>query len=216
MIVTGSNGSHYACATLRQGGPSACPVSQHARRDIAERAVFGPIQRELLEPEAIELGCRLIRQTLRAELTQIEGAEIPALSAISEQIAELEELIASRVALAATLRPLVAELRDKLAALRRASWRKAHDLKVEEIPAEEAYRASVAEMAAILRGSNVEAARAALRGLTGDIKEGRLYGRLTVDAVPLFSRCSPGLIEQIGSGGAQPLFSTHHRISLAA
>ncbi len=37
------------------------------------------------------------------------------------------------------------------------------------MPAEEAYRAAVADMAAVLGGSNVEAARAALRSLTGDI-----------------------------------------------
>ena len=63
----------------------------------------------------------------------------------------------------------------------------------------------VDDMAAVLAGSNVEAARAAVRGLTGDIpvfeRNGKLYGRLAVSAVPLFSRCNPGLIEQVGSGG---------------
>jgi len=38
-----------------------------------------------------------------------------------------------------------------------------------EIPAEEGYRTAVAQMAAVLQGSNIEAARAALRSLIGSI-----------------------------------------------
>ncbi len=198
MIVTGSHGSHYGCATHRQGGPDACPVNQHARRDIAERAILGPIRRELLEPAAVELGCRLIREAARAELVQAAADESPAVTAIAEQIAELESLIAGRTALAATLRPVVADLRERMTALQRANWRKIQGIRVAEIPVEEAYRAAVGEMGSVLRGSNVEAARAALRSLTGEIpvfeRDGKLYGRLSVDAVPLFSRCNPGLI----------------------
>jgi site-specific DNA recombinase len=205
MIVTGSNGSHYGCATHRQGGADACPVSQQGRRDLAEHAVLEPIQRELLEPEAVELACRLIREGARAELTQIEGEAAPAVAAIAKQVAELEDLITSRGSLAVTLRPVLADLREKMAALQRANWRKAHGMMVAEIPAEEAYRAAVADMAATLGGSNVEAARAAVRSLTGEIPVfehgGKLYGRLSVHAIPLFARCNPGLIEQVGSGG---------------
>ncbi len=209
MIVTGSKGSHYACATHRQGGPAACPVSQHARRDIAERAVLEPIRRELLEPEAVDLACRLIRDCARAELTQVEGREAPAVAEIATQITELEELIASRGALAATLSPVVADLRERMAALQRASWYKSRAIRLAEIPAEDAYRAAVADLASTLGGSNVEAARAALRGLTGEIPVfehgGKLYGRLTVSAVPLFGQCNPPLIEQVGSGGVLPI-----------
>jgi Recombinase zinc beta ribbon domain len=206
MIVTGSNGSHCGCATHRQGGASACPVSQQARRDLAEHAVLEPIRRELLEPEAVDLACRLIRECARAELMQVESEVAPAVAVIAKQIAELEDLITSRGSLAVTLRPVVAELREKMSTLQRVNWRKAQGIKVAEIPAEEAYRAAVADMAATLGGSNVEAARAALRGLTGEIPVfehgGKLYGRLSVDAVPLFAaRCNPGLIEQVGSGG---------------
>jgi hypothetical protein len=129
---------------------------------------------------------------------------VPAVAAIAAQIAELEDLITSRNALALTLRPVVAELREKMASIQRANWRKAQGLKLTEIPAEEAYRAAVADMVATLRGSNVEAARAALRGLTGDIpvfeQGGKLYGRLTVDAIPLYSRCNPALIDDLPDG----------------
>jgi len=89
--------------------------------------------------------------------------------------------------------------------VRRAEWRRAHAFKLDTLPAEMAYRAAVADMASVLAGSNVEAARAAVRGLTGEVpvfeKGGRLYARLAVDAAPLFSRCNPEIIEQIGSGG---------------
>jgi len=62
-----------------------------------------------------------------------------------------------------------------------------------------------AEMAQVLEGSNVEAARAAVLSLTGEIpvfeEAGKVYGRLSVDAVPLFGRCNLELVEQVGSGG---------------
>jgi site-specific DNA recombinase len=219
MVVTGSKGSHYACATHRHGGPDACPVSQHARRDLAERAVLDPIRRELLAPDAVDLACSIIRECARAELSHVAGEATPAMSAMAAQIAELEELTATREALAVTLRPVVADLREKMAAVKRANWLKAQGIRLAEVPAEEAYRAAVAEMAATLGGSNVEAACAALRGMTGDIpvfeKGGRLYGRLSVDAVPLFRRCNPALIEQVGSGGVlspMPNGPVRHRV----
>jgi hypothetical protein len=191
-----------------------------ARRISSERAVLEPIGRGLLEPEAVELACRLIRNWARDELTQVEGQAAPAVAVVASQIADLEELIASRGALAGTLRPVVANLREKLAALQRANWCKAQGTKIAEIPAEEAHRAAVADMASELGGSNVEVARAALRSLTGDIpvfeRGGKLYGRLRVDPIPLFSRCNPRLIEQVGSGGPICYSPTSFRLSLAA
>lgn len=183
--------------------------SQHARRDLAEDAVLTPIRRELLAPEAVELACRIIRDAAKAELLRsVEGEEPAQVADIAAQIAELENVIASRDALAATLRPVVAGLREKMATVRRTNWRKAHAVKIAELPVEEAYRAAVTDLAAVLEGTNVEAARAAVRSLTGDIpvfeKDGKLYGRLTVDAAPLFRQRNPGIIEQVGSGGRIP------------
>ena len=65
--------------------------------------------------------------------------------------------------------PDVVRAYEKMATVQRAEWRKAQALKVAELRAEEAYRAAVADMAAALAGANVEAARAAVRSLTGDI-----------------------------------------------
>ena len=180
-------------------------LSQHARRDVAENAVLGPIRRELLAPEAVDLACRLIRDAARAKLRPGDGADSPEGATMAAEIAELEELIASRPALAHPLRLLVAERRERIASLRRAEWRRAHTLKLDALPAEAVYRAVVGDMASVLAGSNVEAVRAAVRGLTGDIpvfeKDGKLYARLAVNAAPLFRRCNPELIELVGSGG---------------
>jgi hypothetical protein len=61
-----------------------------------------------------------------------------------------------------------------------------------------------------LRGNNVEAARAALRGLLGNIpvfQEGRhLAARLTMNPAALLS--NPGTVLLVGSGGAIPTNST--------
>ena len=157
------------------------------------------MRRELLSPEAVELACGLIRDAVKAELRFVDSADPPDGIAIAAEIAKFEELIASRPTLAQTLRPLVAERREKLASLRRAEWRRSHADKLDVLPAEAAYRESVADMAAVLAGSNVEAVRAAVRGLTGDIpvfeKDGKLYARLAVNAAPLFRRCNPELID---------------------
>ena len=79
-----------------------------------------------------------------------------------------------------------------------------------QVPAEEAYRAAVAEMAATLEGSNVEGARAALRSLLGTISvfedAGKLYGRLGVDPMPLYRR-NPAVFGGMVAGGCFDLYS---------
>lgn len=82
-----------------------------------------------------------IRQSCRI------GCELPAVTAINAEIADLEALIESRPARPATLRVLIEDLREKQANLRRAASRKAVASKAAEVPAEEAYRAVVADMA---------------------------------------------------------------------
>lgn len=129
-------------------------MSQHARRDVAERAVLGPIQNELLESDAVEFACSLIREHARAEITQVEGSEAPQVAEIAAQISDLEDLIVLRQGRAAALGPVIAQMREKMAGLQRASWRKANAIQLAAIPAEDAYRAAVADLAA--RASGVE------------------------------------------------------------
>jgi hypothetical protein len=114
------------------------------------------------------------------------------LEAIATEIADLEALIEDRPARAGTLRQVVEELRTREGNLKRGARRQAQAKLAGQIPAEETYRAAVAEMVTTLESSNVEAARAALRSLIGTISvcedAGKLYGRLGVDPMPLYRR----------------------------
>jgi hypothetical protein len=111
----------------------------------------------------------------------------------------------ARPARAGTLRPLIEGLREKQVNLRRAASRKAQSSKAAEIPAEEAYKAAAADMAATLKGSNIEAARVALRALVGSIpifaEGGKIFGRIGLDLAQLFRSSNPRFIESVGSGG---------------
>jgi site-specific DNA recombinase len=200
FIIAGSGGAYYACGTHQQGGSAACPVSATIPRKLAEQIVLEPIKRELLSPEAVKLACERIRDFARAARTQIAAGANPAVAAVSVEIADLEALIEARPARGATLRPLVEELRTKQAKLLRTALRQAQNAQADEIPAEEAYRAAVADMAQTLRGSNIEAARAAVRQYTGSIpvfqKDGKLYGRMRLDSAALFQSRNP---EDFGS-----------------
>jgi len=77
------------------------------------------------------------------------------------------------------------DFRQKQVNLQRAAWRRKSAPEI-ALPAEEAYRAAVADMNGALMGHNIEAARAALRGLLGEIlvfQGGRhLAARLTINA----------------------------------
>ena len=78
------------------------------------------------------------------------------------EIADLEALVAERPSRAATLGQAIESLRQKRANLQRSTMRRAAVPDV-ALPAESAYRAAVADINGALQGSNIEAARAALR-----------------------------------------------------
>jgi hypothetical protein len=117
------------------------------------------------------------------------------------------------------LRALVEELRTKQANLQRANVRKIQSLKAAEIPAEEAYKAAVTELATTPEGANLEAARCALRRLVGSIpvfqQDGKIYGRIGFNAAPLFRGSNPNFIERYGSGGRYELYSNYPLCSQA-
>jgi hypothetical protein len=177
----------------------------HLRRKVAEQVVLGPVQSELLAPEAVERFCELIRGWARSESAHVEQGTDLSIASIDAEIADLEALIEARPARAATMRSLIEELRAKKANLHRASLRKAQSKGVADLPGEDAYRAAIADLSATLTGSNVEAARSALRGLVGNVSvfaEGRkLYGRIGLNPAQLLRTSNPGFIESIGSGG---------------
>ena len=166
----------------------------HLRREVAEQVVLGPVQSELLAPEAVERFCELIRGWARTESAYVEQGTDPSIAAIDAEIADLEALIEARPARAATMRSLIEELRARRANLRRAALRKAQSKGVADLPGEDAYRAAIADLSATLTGSNVEAARSALRGLVGNVSvfaEGSSTG--VADSIP---RSSCGRVTQ--------------------
>lgn len=205
MVIRGTNGSHYGCSTYMHGGEAACSMGLHLPRRVAEEVVLGPVRSELLAPEAVDRFCEQIRAWARNDSWRVEQGMDPAVAAIDAEIADVEALIEARPARAATMRPLIEELRTKQANLRRVAARKAQSAKAADLPAVESYRAAVAGLAETLAGSNVEAARTALRGLVGTVPvfaEGRkLYGRLGLDHAQLMRSSNPHLIESCGSGG---------------
>jgi hypothetical protein len=184
-----------AADASREADEAACPVASCISRSLAEGIVLEPVQRELLASAAIEHACELIRGWARNESIQIAEGVNPELEAIAAEIADLKVLIEARPARAATLRPVIEDLRARQANLQRRARRQAHAKLAAEIPAEQAYRAAVAEMSATLEGANIEAARAALRSLVGTIPvfedAGKLYGRIGLDPTPLFRSRNP-------------------------
>jgi hypothetical protein len=141
------------------GGEAACSMGLHLRRKVAEQVVLGPVQSELLAPEAVERFCELIRGWARSESARVQQGTDPSIASIDTEIADLESLIEARPARSATMRPLIEELRAKKANLRRVALRKAQTTKVADLPAVGDYRAAIADLAETLAGSNVEAAR---------------------------------------------------------
>jgi site-specific DNA recombinase len=205
MVIRGTNGSHYGCSTYMHGGEAACSMGLHLPRKVAEHVVLEPVRSEMLAPDAVERFCDLIRGWARSDSARVGPCADPAIAAIDVEIADIEALIEARPARGATMRPLIEELRTRQANLRRLAQRKVQSAKVADLPGVQSYRAAVADLAEALAGSNVEAARAQLRGLVGTVPvfaEGRkLYGRLGLDRAQLLRSTNPGLLESCGSGG---------------
>ena len=96
--------------------------------------------------------------------------------------------VAQRPSRAATLGPAIEDLRQREANVRRAACRRAAASEI-GLPDEAAYRDAVTDLNGAPQGSNVEAARAALRSLVGSIpvfRTGRqLAARLTMNPAAL-------------------------------
>jgi site-specific DNA recombinase len=160
LVVT-SKPARYGCGTYLYGGRAACRMDASAKLEDVEAAVLGPVRAALLTDEAIERFCLLIREWYRREHEQASQGLSPAAAAIGSEIADLESLIAERPARAETLHATIQDLRQKQANLQRAAWRRKPFQDV-VLPAEEAYRAAVADMNGALKGSNIERPRVVL------------------------------------------------------
>lgn len=170
LIITGRAGSHYYCATHRQGGPSACSMGLGVRRDVAEEVILRPIRKGLLSPEKIERAAQLIRQWHRQDRAKMIQVPSPELAKVKAAIADMERLIAEDPARAEVFGVALEMQRQRQTALERRAWREASDIRWDDdVPAERAYRACAADMGKMLDSKNVAGARELLRGVLQDV-----------------------------------------------
>jgi site-specific DNA recombinase len=111
----------YACASHRDGGPSACDNALRARRDVIEGVVVGGLQEHLLSPEWLaKIESWTLDRVKAAQKAQAANANagVDRLKAVEAQIARVTDAIAEGAmggskALADKLQALEAE-RDAL------------------------------------------------------------------------------------------------------
>lgn len=207
MAATGAGGSHYYCGTHRHGGPAACSMRLGARRDVAEELILGPLQDELLSPAAERRAAELIQGWFREDRTAVATGAGSVVASLDAELAQLQALIEERPALAGVLGEAAESLRTRRTAAQRQAWRSASSA---QTPAAEsivaAYRAAVADMRAVLAGSDMQPQRAAVRELLGgEVRVAPepggqyLIAQVGYDPIPLLRRS--GALSSIGSGG---------------
>lgn len=211
LVVTGKDGRQYVCGTHKMGGNAACSVRECADRVAAEQIVLRPVLDEMLGTEGIDYAVEMIeaREREARELQLLDQS--PELVAIAAELADIEALVQERPARAAALSPAIGALEDRRLALHRLAWRRVVSVPPGRSQAVNDYIQAAREMREILTGNNVEAARAALRSVTGTVPVwplgGHLMARVGLSLVPLVSAAG---IPLRGSGGA--LWSQEARV----
>jgi site-specific DNA recombinase len=153
MSIMGGEQRRYICGTYHAGGEHSCANSSSFPREIAERHILEPVINDLLSPEAIVEGIRMMRE----ERTTPLKAEPP-----DREILELERLVKMGVLSADTAAPAITEARRKAEERNRAQ-----PIPATAWPTEKAWREAVVSMREVLQGDDVVAAREALRRLIG-------------------------------------------------
>lgn len=153
MVVMGGAQHRYICGAYHAGGEHACSNSATFPRALAEVEVLSHVVDEMLSPEAINVGVRLMAEERKA-------AEAPQ-PVESEEVRALERLVREGILSAQTAAPALAEAR------RRAKPAPVTDL---PWPSPKAWREAVEGMRDILQGDDVVAAREALRELIGTLR----------------------------------------------
>jgi DNA invertase Pin-like site-specific DNA recombinase len=185
LIIYGGGGQQrYHCGAYHQGGIHACPNTSSFPRAPAETAILDPVIRDMLSPEAISIGVRMMAEERRA-------AEAPA-PRESQEVLTLERLVREGLLSAEVAAPALVEARRKAKApvVTDLPW-----------PSPKAWREAVEGMRDVLQGDDIPAAREALRGLIGTIPcepaEGHVVAKLTARPILL----ATGTGRQVGSGG---------------
>lgn len=153
MVVMGGAQHRYICGAYHAGGEHACSNSATFPRALAEEEILSHVVEDMLSPEAINLGVRMLAEERKA-------AEAPP-PAESEEVRALERLVREGILSSTTAAPALAEAR-----------RKAKPAPVTDLPwpSPKAWREAVEGMRAILQGDDVPAAREALRDLIGTLR----------------------------------------------
>jgi site-specific DNA recombinase len=194
MVATGSRAAYYRCSSYHHG--AGCTMKASIRRDRTEKLVLAPILEDLLAPELVRMMVDLMVGWSRADRVDTAAADT---SKLDMEIAELEDLVAQRPALAGPLRETLATLQERRTAAQRAAWRRASIVATltPEL-AETAYRQAVGNLTGALEGS-VAAARERLRRLLGDVpvslRDGVPVAQLRMRLVALLG------VSPDGSGG---------------
>lgn len=154
MIVTGGAQHRYLCGMNHHGGPHACPNNSTFPRELAERLILEPVINDLLSPEAVTEGIRLMRRERAVPFTP----EPP-----DRELVELERLVRDGVLSSEVAAPAIAEAR------RKTQQQRAEALQFSQPwPTEKAWIEAVAGMRQLLSsGADVGAAREILRDLIG-------------------------------------------------
>lgn len=153
MVVMGGAQHRYICGAYHAGGEHACTNTSTFPRALAEEAILSHVIDDMLSPEAVNIGVRMMAEERKA-------AEAPA-PVESEEVRALERLVREGILSRETAAPALAEARRKLRPATPVAlpW-----------PSPQAWRDAVAGMREILQGDDVTAARESLRELIGPLR----------------------------------------------
>jgi len=153
MVVMGGSQHRYICSAFHHGGAHACANSMTVKREDLERSILEPVMNDMLSPDAITAGVRMLAEERKA-------AEAPA-PPQNEELKTLERLVREGILSAEVAAPALAEARKKVsqAPVIDLPW-----------PSEKTWREAVRAMRESLLGDDVTAAREALRSLVGTVR----------------------------------------------
>lgn len=159
MIIKGTSGRQFfTCGARAQGGAPACANRVTVRVDRIESALLEPLAAQMLSPQRVAEGVQALAEARRVAIAEA-NREGP--TAEQREVAALERMVRDGMLSAETARPALDALKARVRLQAKAAL---PDL---PLATADAWRAGVAELVAVLRGKDVEAAREALRGIYG-------------------------------------------------
>ena len=199
LIVIGGSQRRYVCSQNHGGGEHACPSRVSIPRSLIEDEILGPVERELLSPAAVKRAIAEMRAARKQPTVTISPAD--------REVAELERLVREGILSPGVAAPALAEARRKA---QEAS--KVMPLGDAPLPSEKLWRETVAHMREVLRGEDMNAARAVLSGLLGPVKVEPADGGVIVELTARRTVLGTGSGIWVGSGGAlRTHIRTHKR-----